>query len=202
MKRLIAALASAVLLATGAACGGSTPDPGTPPAPAPATAPVTPPATPPPPEPTLPPSPPGDGWTSGTLTVRHDVAVPPVPTILRIRHAQHPDQGYDRVVFDVSGALPGYEVRYVAQPVGDATGEPVSMPGRRFLQIRFEPANAHDESGASTVVRAQTLGYPMLEAYAVTGDFEAVVTVVLGLDDVVAYRVGELPGRIYVDVAA
>jgi hypothetical protein len=42
----------------------------------------------------------------------------------------------------------------------------------------------------------------MIEAYAVTGDFEAVVTVVLGLDDVVAYRVGELPGRIYVDVAA
>jgi hypothetical protein len=26
--------------------------------------------------------------------------------------------------------------------------------------------------------------------------------VVLGLDDVVGYRVGELPGRIYIDVAA
>ena len=31
---------------------------------------------------------------------------------------------------------------------------------------------------------------------------EGVVSVALGLDDVVGFRVGELPGRIYIDVAA
>jgi hypothetical protein len=201
MKRLLAVLVGAALVAV-AGCGGGTggtasPTPSASAAPAPTTstaAPVH--------EPTVPSTPHGDGWMTGTLTVRHQVTVPPVPTVVGIRHAQHPSEGFDRIVFDVSGPLPGYQVRYVAQPIADGSGQPVSMPGRRFLQIRFEPANAHNDAGAPTVVRAQTLGHPMLEAYAVTGDFEAVVTVVLGLDDVVAYRVGELSGRIYLDVAA
>jgi hypothetical protein len=50
-----------------------------------------------------------------------------------------------------------------------------------------------------------TLGLPMLKAYAITGDFEGVLTVVLGLDAVVGFRVVELPGapgRIAVDVAS
>jgi hypothetical protein len=42
----------------------------------------------------------------------------------------------------------------------------------------------------------------MLKAYRIVGDFEGVVTVALGLDDVVGFRVGELPGRLYIDVAA
>jgi hypothetical protein len=43
-----------------------------------------------------------------------------------------------------------------------------------------------------------------MESYRVTCDFEAVTTIVVGLDDVVGIRVGELsnPSRIYVDVAA
>ncbi|MEV4536660.1 hypothetical protein AB0J82_23020 [Asanoa sp. NPDC049518] len=197
MKRLVAALAAAALL-TLAACADDT-GTGTPP---PSTAAPSRTSAPPLPPPSVAASQRSGGWVTGPLTVRHDVAVPPVPVVVRIRHAQHPADGYDRIVFDVSGALPGYDVRYVARPIGDATGEPVSMPGRRFLQIRLMPADAHDQSGASAVPRSRTLGYPMLEAYAVTGDFEAVVTIVLGLDDVVAFRVGELPSRIYVDVAA
>jgi len=79
----------------------------------------------------------------------------------------------------------------------------VQVPGRRWLLISFRPAQAHDESGNPTVTpRLVELGYPMLRGYAVVGDFEAVLSVALGLDDVVGYRVGELPGRIYLDVAA
>jgi hypothetical protein len=197
MKRLLPMIAGALLVGAMAGCAGgegNAPAPSAQPATArPSAAPATarasaPPAT--------------DGWRTTPLTVRHDVDVPPVPVLAGIRHAQHPEEGFDRVVFDVRGALPGYDIRYVATPVADGSGDPVTVPGRRFLQIRFEPADAHDEAGAATVVRSATLGYPMLEAYAVTGDYEAVVTVVLGLDDVVAFRVGELSGRIYVDVAA
>jgi hypothetical protein len=36
----------------------------------------------------------------------------------------------------------------------------------------------------------------------VVGDFEGHVSIAIGLDDVVGFRVGELPGRIYLDVAA
>jgi hypothetical protein len=44
----------------------------------------------------------------------------------------------------------------------------------------------------------------MLRGYAIVGDFEGYVSVALGLDDVVGFRVGELaePNRVYVDVAA
>jgi hypothetical protein len=118
-----------------------------------------------------------------------------------IRSATHAE-GYDRVTVDLSGAIPGYEVGYVDSPIAETSGEPVSMPGWRYLQIRLAPANAHDGSGRPTVGRARTLGLPMVEAYAVTSDVEGIVTIVLGLDDVVGFRVGELPGRIYVDVAA
>jgi hypothetical protein len=41
----------------------------------------------------------------------------------------------------------------------------------------------------------------MLRAYAIAGDFEGHVSVALGLNATAGYRVGELPGRIYLDVA-
>jgi hypothetical protein len=132
------------------------------------------------------------------------VPVPPVPTLLRIRSAPH--SGYDRITFDFAGPLPGYQVRYVDKVVEDGSGRTMTMPGRRFVQIRFEPAQAHSDSGDTAVTpRSMTLGYPMLRGYVINGDFEAVLNVALGLDDVVAFRVGEIPGtpgHIYLDVAA
>jgi hypothetical protein len=133
--------------------------------------------------------------------VVHNVPIPPVPVCVGIRSAAHPEGGYDRIVFDFTGPLPGYEVRYVDKVVGDASGEPLAMPGRRYLQIVFRPAQGHDEQGNGVSGRTD-LSYPMLKGYVVAGDFEAVFTVALGLDDRVGFRVGELPGRIYVDVAA
>jgi hypothetical protein len=130
------------------------------------------------------------------------VSVPPVPLLVGIRTASHP--GYDRIVFDFRGQLPGYDIRYVSRVIKDPSGEPARVPGRRFLLIRFEPTDAHDTTGRPTAPRAATVNLPMLRAYQVVGDFEAVVSVALGLDDTVAFRVGELgsPSRIYVDIAA
>jgi hypothetical protein len=146
------------------------------------------------------------GWTSGPVTVTHNPAVPPVPQLLRIRSAAHPDEGYDRVVFDFPGPLPGYTVRYVDEVREDPSDRPVSMPGRRFLLIVFSPAQAHTDAGQQLVSPTRkTLDYPMMRGYVMVGDFEGYVSVAIGLDDVVGYRVGELPGqpgRIYLDVAA
>jgi hypothetical protein len=142
-------------------------------------------------------------WRSDPVTVRRDIPVPPVPVLVNIRSAAHPAGGYDRIVFDFQGRLPGYDIRYVSRVIADGSGEPVSVPGRRFLQIRFTPAQAHTDAGEATVTqRSRTLDYPMMRAYAIVGDYEAVLTVAVGLDDVVGFRVGELPGRIYIDVAA
>jgi hypothetical protein len=124
--------------------------------------------------------------------------------MFRIRSAAHP--GYDRIVFDFEGPLPGYHVRYVDEVREDGSGRPVTMPGRRFLLVTFTPAQAHTDAGES-LVRPQrdTFDYPVLRGYVLVGDFEGNVSVALGLDDVVGFRVGELPGtpgRIYLDVAA
>lgn len=202
MKRTTVVVAMSVLAMAGlAACqaGGEQPTP-TPSSPA---------ATTPAPSATTVPEPTGGGgvdWTSEPVTVTKQISVPPVPRLIGIRSAPHSDEGYDRITFDFESTLPGYEVRYVDEVIADGSGLPVDVPGRRFLQIVFRPAQAHSDDGSQSVTpRSMTLGYPMMEAYAITGDFEAVLTVVLGLDDVVGYRIGELPGtpgRIYVDVAA
>lgn len=150
-----------------------------------------------------PPKPSTASWSSRPVTVTRNPSVPPVPVLTGIRTAAHPEAGYDRIVFDFAGALPGYTVRYVDEVREDASDRPVTMPGRRYLLIVFTPAQAHTDAGATTVAAGtRTLDYPMLRGYAVVGDFEGYVSVALGLDDVVGFHVGELSGRIYVDVAA
>jgi len=141
-------------------------------------------------------------WSSGPVTVKHNPAVPPVPVVTGVRFAAHPQEGFDRIVFDIPGALPGYSVRYVSQVRMDPSDRPVSVPGRRYLLVVLNPAQAHRDNGAATVSGVHRVGLPMLKSYAVVGDYEGHVSIVLGLDDVVGYRVGELPDRIYVDVAA
>jgi hypothetical protein len=133
--------------------------------------------------------------------VTHRVAVPPVPVIKDVRVAQHPECGYDRVVLDVNGPVPGYSVRYVAAIVGDASGQTITIPGARYLLVTLRPAQAHSEAGAPTVPSAiQLPGYPALASWVLAGDFEGAVKIALGLAGQASIRTGELPGRIYVDI--
>jgi len=134
--------------------------------------------------------------------VVHHPVVPPVPVLAGIRYAGHQADGYDRIVFDIEGSLPGYTARYVPQVLADPSDRPVKVPGRRWLLVVMNPAQAHRDGGGATVSGIHRTGLPMLKGYAITGDFEGHVSIALGLDDVVGYRVGELPGRIYLDVAA
>jgi hypothetical protein len=123
--------------------------------------------------------------------------------LVSIRHAQHP--GYDRVVIDLRGAKPGYDVRYVSAVTYDPSGKRVSMPGRYYLQIALDPASAYTTSGTHTYSGANrvTTGYPTLKGFVVNGDFEAVLSVALGLSKKAGFRVMTLsnPTRIVIDVA-
>jgi hypothetical protein len=104
-----------------------------------------------------------------------------MPVVTDVRTAAHPECGYDRLVLDITGPL----------------------PGRQYLLITLQPARAHDSSGGSTITRsAQALGYPVLKGYALAGDFEGVFTLALGLDGPASIRIGELPGHWYLDVKA
>ena len=141
-------------------------------------------------------------WSTAPVTVVHHPAVPPVPVVTGIRYAAHADQAYDRIVFDIPGAPPGYTVKYVTKVVADGSGNPIAVPGKYFLQIVFTPAQAHREDGTPTISGVHTTNLPMLKAYAVAGDYEGYVTVALGLNAKTGFHIGELDGRVYIDVAA
>lgn len=142
------------------------------------------------------------GWRAGPLTVVRQVAVPPVPVATAIRTGSHPDCRFDRLVIDISGALPGYNAGFVPTVVGDPSGRPITIPGTTYLVITLKPAQGHTGSGTPTLpATVQTVSYPMLKGYAVSEDFEGYLSIALGLAGGTRYRVGELAGRIYVDVA-
>jgi hypothetical protein len=141
-------------------------------------------------------------WGTGPVTVTHNPPVPPVPVVVAVRYAAHAPEGYDRIVFDISGALPGYSVRYVSQVRADPSDRPVTIPGRRYLLIVLNPAQAHRDGGSTTVSGTHPTNLPMLKSYAIVGDYEGHVSIALGLDDTVGYHIAELPGRLYLDVAA
>jgi hypothetical protein len=153
--------------------------------------------------------PPQPSWPTDDVTVPPTGAVPPVPVLTAIRVGAHPEGGFDRVAFEFDG-LPGYRIGYRDKIVYDGSGEPVDLDGTAFLQLVFNPAQAHDEQGRPSLVPVPNkpilVGYPALVAYVLNGDFEGYVSVALGLTakvgfDVQHYR--QTDGRyvIYVDVA-
>ncbi|WP_412061547.1 hypothetical protein [Rubrivirga sp. IMCC45206] len=143
---------------------------------------------------------PGD-WTVRTTDVaaqREGMA-----TLLTVRTGAH--DGFDRVVFTFDGdALPAVHLEYVDRPVrACGSGEPVRLEGEGWLAVRVEPAQAHTEAGKATVPdRRQAPAFPALREWALTCDFEADVTLVLGLAAPLGYRAAVLhaPLRLVVDV--
>ena len=193
MRRTLLGLTAALIFTAGAACGlapatrpTESPSAGRPAESPPATALVA--ASP--------------GWRTDPVTVTHRPAVPPMPVLTRVRYAGHPEDGYDRIVFEIEGGLPGYSARYVDEVRADPSDRPLSVPGKRHLLIMFTPMRAHRDDGAPTVTGVHRVGLPMLTSYAVAGDFEGRVSVALGVAGRTGFRIGELPGRVYIDVAA
>src|SRR5262249_25902291 len=104
------------------------------------------------------------------------------------------DECVDRVKFAFEpGPFPGYRVSYV--PAGtalceDGSGAPVSVDGTTPLVVRFEPAATADLSGPELVRRykgPKRIPAPenahTLREVVKSGDFESVLTWVIGLED-------------------
>lgn len=119
--------------------------------------------------------------------------------------------GFDRVVFEFEDTLPGYEVATTRSPVTeDGSGDEVRVQGDALLQVRFENAAAARIEGERVIevytgpdrVRAGDTAV-VTEAVDV-GDFEGVVTWVIGLRRLSEVRVSTLasPHRLVVDVLA
>jgi|GEM_PF-2670337 len=209
MNRTLVPLALVPVILFAAGCGSVTQTATPSPADTVTTAPADPPSTPPPtpsassvssvpsatPAALLPPT--------STKEVEVDRAVSTQPIVTGARFAEH--QGFDRVVIDLKGELPGYRARWVPELVQDGSGDRVDVKGGAYLQLTITPAVAHTEAGQSTwkggpIFQAQ-LGN--VQNVVKVGDFEGVVSVGVVLDRKAPFRVLEQksPNRLVVDIS-
>ena len=120
-----------------------------------------------------------------------------------IRIAAH--ENFDRVVFEFEGtALPGYHIEYIDKPVRQCgSGNAVQLKGDGWLEISFQPANAHTDAGEPTIAsRVFSPNLSIIKELRSTCDFEAEVAWVAGVASPNKYRVIELtdPTRLAVDI--
>lgn len=135
------------------------------------------------------------------VTINHPAAAP-TPYLVAIHAGNHPDEEppYQRIAFSFRQGFPEYNLQYVRSVTSEGTGEPISLEGNGVLRIGFVNAQAHDETGKSTVsvAPATSIGYQNLKSYGSAGDFEGHVTYGLGIqvapdsDQVLLVRAGEL----------
>ncbi len=129
-------------------------------------------------------------------------ADPTVATVVEVRAAHH--SGFDRFVleFDTRRA-PRATVALVPALIGDFSGERVPVPGRAVIRVQVQGAHAHTEDGGRTVVLDQAFALPNVMSLRGAGDFEAVVTMGIGLAKRMPFHVHRLtnPGRIAIDVS-
>lgn len=138
---------------------------------------------------------------SEQVTIAHQAAAP-TPYLVAIYAGDHPEvePPYQRVSFYFREGFPEYNLQYVRSVEGEGTGTPISLEGNAFLRVGFVNAQAHDDSGATTITRApeETIGFQNLKSYGSAGDFEGHVTYGLGLqvapdsDQILPVRAGEL----------
>ena len=142
-----------------------------------------------------------DAWsTDARVVIRRDV---PAAEVTGVRVGHH--RRFDRIVIDLDGAAPGFNVRYVKRLHADPSAHLVNLRGPASLQIVVDPANGHDiETGQRTwTTPARTVWrFDQVRETAVIGDFEAYFTVGAGLARKAPFRVLTLtnPTRIVVDV--
>lgn len=140
-------------------------------------------------------------WDDSPVHVRHNVS--PQPKVVDLRVGAH--AGFDRVVIDVDGKVPGYDVRYIHRLRYDGSGQRVPLKGKKFIQIGLMPAKAHGRVGHSVYTGPELQQYrsfDTLRGVALTGDFEGVVSLGLSLRDRADFRVTVLhaPNRIVIDL--
>jgi hypothetical protein len=98
------------------------------------------------------------------------------------------------VTFAFRSDAPGIDAEYVEPPITeDASGRTVDVKGSAFLSIRMEPASGVDLSSGDPQETyagpAQLEGTGPIVEVRRTGDFEANLTWVIGLDSMRPYRV-------------
>ncbi|MDR8408615.1 hypothetical protein MTP10_07680 [Nonomuraea sp. 3-1Str] len=125
------------------------------------------------------------------------------PTLVTgVRTGRH--DGFDRVVVDVKGGLPGYTVRWVDELQQDGSGKPLALRGHPCLYVLLTPAEAHTEDGTPTWT-GTPIDQPLGNVTGIlkAGDFEGRVSIGIVAASKTPFRVREYtrPDRLVIDVA-
>jgi hypothetical protein len=126
-----------------------------------------------------------------------------MPILMDVRTGYH--EGYDRIVFEFSGqGMPGWQTEYIDKPAHECgSGNQRFLAGDAWLEVRMDGTAAHTDAGEPTIThRNRKLKLPNIKELALTCDFEATVTWVMGLSSPEQYRAVELenPTRLVIDV--
>ncbi|QIM22789.1 hypothetical protein G7075_19335 [Phycicoccus sp. HDW14] len=108
---------------------------------------------------------------------------------------------YDRLVLDMTGKAPGYDVRYVGTVRAEGSGKPVPVAGGARLAVSVH-------KGATAIPAMPSVaGYPTVRQVRWAGSFEGYTTLALGVRARLPFRVFTLrdsatnTSRLVVDVA-
>ncbi len=130
-------------------------------------------------------------------------AQPSISTMTGIRTGLHP--GFDRIVLDLTGPRPGVTYQRADELTADGSGDVVWLTGERFVAVVVNPAQAHNDAGASTYTGPEKFRTPNLRnvmAVALTGDYEGYLSIGLGVRHDSSVNVFTLasPTRVVIDI--
>jgi hypothetical protein len=145
---------------------------------------------------------------AGTAPVEGDATGSETALLERVAIGRH--EGFDRVVFQFRDHLPGYRVEYIEPPLKeDGSGNVVQVKGSAFVVVRMEPASGFDLTTGEGVmvyrgakrIDGGAAGTSTVREVVRTGDFEAVLSWAVGLEERVDFRVrtATSPARLIVD---
>lgn len=134
----------------------------------------------------------------------------PDAEVVTVRSGEH--RCFDRLVVELDGKAPGYEVKYVKRFVPSPDGKVVRLRGDATLQITMLGVRAHDEDGNPTYAPAKRSEMLPVRDYRTFrqaywgGTFEGTTVIGLGVRARLPFRVFTLKGpgdhrRLVVDVA-
>jgi hypothetical protein len=145
---------------------------------------------------------------AGTTPVQGESVGFEIALLERVAIGRH--EGFDRVVFQFKNHLPGFRVEYVERPLKeDGSGNVIKVEGGAVVLVRMEPASGFDlsvDEGEMVYTGPRRLegpaaGTSIVREVVRTGDFEAVLSWAVGVEDKVDFRVRTAlgPARLIVD---
>ncbi|MGH3769072.1 MAG: AMIN-like domain-containing (lipo)protein [Pseudonocardiaceae bacterium] len=139
--------------------------------------------------------------TAGAIPAQS--AVPDTPMLSGIRTGVHPT--FDRIVLDLAGPRPQVSSRFVDQLTQDGSGNVEWLTGAAFAEVHATPAQAHDDVGRTSYPgprKFSTRNLDNVMAVAITGDYEGVLSVGVGMRKQTWIKTFTLTGptRVVIDV--